>query len=285
MASRRHKKHSHHEEEHENEERWLVSFADMMTLLFCLFMVLFAISSVNTSKFEELAKSLQDAFSGKVVSGGEAVMQTGSSTPAEHSQATPPLPAMMPITQASDGQSGTPTNDQAELKRRAQQEEEELQQLRKRIQALAKAEGVSANVKVTVRRRGLVIELLTDRVFFDSGSAIVKPPAERLLVKIAHIIAGERKHPVVVEGHTDSAPIATAQFPSNWELSGARAGAVVRTFERSGVNGKRMSTHGFGSQVPAASNATAAGRSRNRRVVAVLTRMYQEAATSRRTTP
>jgi chemotaxis protein MotB len=285
MASRRHKKRSHHEEEHENEERWLVSFADMMTLLFCLFMVLFAISSVNTSKFEELAKSLQDAFSGKVVSGGEAVMQTGSSTPAEHSQATPPLPAMMPVTQASEGQSGMPTNDQAELKRRAKQEEEELQALRKRIQSLAKQEGVAANVKVTVRKRGLVVELLTDRVFFDSGSALVKPHAEGLLVKIAHIIAGERKHPVVVEGHTDSAPIATAQFPSNWELSGSRAGAVVRTFQRSGVNGKRMSTQGFGSQVPAASNATAAGRSRNRRVVAVLTRMYQQAATSRRTTP
>src|SRR5215210_1068897 len=274
MASRRHKKRSHHEEEHENEERWLVSFADMMTLLFCLFMVLFAISSVNTSKFEELAKSLQDAFSGKVVTGGEAVMQTGSSTPPEQSQATPPLPSMMPVTQAAEG--AAPTQDQAELKRRAQQEEEELQQLRKRIQSLAKQEGVSANVKVSVRRRGLVVELLTDRVFFDSGSA---------LVKIARIIAGERKHPVVVEGHTDSAPIATAQFPSNWELSSARAGAVVRTFERSGVNGKRMSTQGFGSQVPAASNATSQGRSRNRRVVAVLSRMYQEAATSRRTTP
>jgi chemotaxis protein MotB len=281
MASRRHKKRSHHEEEHENEERWLVSFADMMTLLFCLFMVLFAISSVNTSKFEELAKSLQDAFSGKVVSGGKAIMTTGSSDQIEQSQATPPLPSLMPVTQIAEGQ--TATRDQSELKRRAQQEEQDLQALRKRIQALAKQEGVSANVKVTVRRRGLVIELLTDRVFFDSGAALVKPHAQRLLVKIAHIIAGEQKHPVVVEGHTDSAPIATAQFPSNWELSGARAGAVVRTFERSGVNGKRMSTHGFGSQVPAASNSTAAGRSRNRRVVAVLTRMYQEAATSRRT--
>jgi chemotaxis protein MotB len=283
MASRRHKKRSHHEEEHENEERWLVSFADMMTLLFCLFMVLFAISSVNTSKFEELAKSLQDAFSGKVVSGGKAIMTTGSSDQIEQSQATPPLPSLMPVTQIAEGQ--TATRDQSELKRRAQQEEQDLQALRKRIQALAKQEGVSANVKVTVRRRGLVIELLTDRVFFDSGAALVKPHAQRLLVKIAHIIAGERKHPVVVEGHTDSAPIATAQFPSNWELSGARAGAVVRTFQRSGVNGKRMSTQGFGSQVPAASNATAAGRSRNRRVVAVLTRMYQEVATSRRTTP
>jgi chemotaxis protein MotB len=187
---------------------------------------------------------------------------------------------MMPITQAGDAQSSS--RDQAELKRLAEQEEEQLQQLRKRIQALARQEGVSSNVKVTVRRRGLVIELLTDRVFFDSGSAYVKPAAGRLLVKIAHIIAGERTHPVVVEGHTDSAPIATAQFPSNWELSGARAGAVVRAFERNGVNGKRMSTQGFGSQEPAQSNSTAAGRSRNRRVVAVLTRMYQEAATSRR---
>src|SRR3954447_19346621 len=281
MASRRHKKHSHHEEEHENEERWLVSFADMMTLLFCLFMVLFAISSVNTSKFEELAKSLQDAFSGKVMSGGKALMTTGSSEQSAQSQPTPPLPALMPVTQLAQDEAA-PKN-QAEANRRAQEEEQELQALRKRIQALARQEGVAGNVKVSVRPRGLVIELLTDGVFFDSGSALVKRHAESLLVKIAHVIAGEREHPVVVEGHTDSAPIATAQFPSNWELSGARAGAVVRTFERSGVNGKRMSTQGFGSQMPAASNATAAARSRNRRVVAVLTRMYQAGAAARRT--
>ena len=281
MASRRHKKRSHHEEEHENEERWLVSFADMMTLLFCLFMVLFAISSVNTSKFEELAKSLQDAFSGRVMSGGKALMTTGSSEQSAQSQPTPPLPALMPVTQVTQDEAA-PKNE-AEADRRAREEEQELQALRKRVQALARQEGVADNVQVSVRPRGLVIELLTDGVFFDSGAAVVKTRAQGLLVKIAHVIAGERRHPVVVEGHTDSAPIATAQFPSNWELSGARAGAVVRVFERSGVNGKRMSTQGFGSQMPAASNATAAGRSRNRRVVAVLTRMYQVGATSRRT--
>ncbi|MEY2533782.1 MAG: chemotaxis protein MotB [bacterium] len=280
MASRR-RKHAHHEEEHENEERWLVSFADMMTLLFCLFMVLFAISSVNTSKMEALAKSLSEAFSGKVVTGGEAVMETGASTPPEQAQVTPPVPALMPVTALNEGASST--RDAAEMQRRAKQEEEELQRLRERVEALARQEGVSANVKVTVRRRGLVVELLTDRVFFDSGQAVIKPHAQRLLVKIARIIAGERKHPVVVEGHTDSRPIATSQFPSNWELSGARAGAVVRTFQNSGVNGKRMSTSGFGSQVPVASNATAAGQSRNRRVVAVLTRMYQ--VTPTRSTP
>jgi chemotaxis protein MotB len=74
MAGHKRHKKGHHEEEHENEERWLVSFADMMTLLFCLFMVLFAISSVNTSKFEALQRSLQDAFSGAVLSGGKAMM-------------------------------------------------------------------------------------------------------------------------------------------------------------------------------------------------------------------
>src|SRR5687768_15432637 len=120
MSARRNK-HAHHEEEHENEERWLVSFADMMTLLFCLFMVLFAISSVNTSKLEALAASLQESFSGKIVSGGEAVMETGSSTPPEKAAATPPLPAMMPMTALAEG---TATQDSTELQQRARREEE-----------------------------------------------------------------------------------------------------------------------------------------------------------------
>jgi len=278
MAGRRNK-HAHHEEEHENEERWLVSFADMMTLLFCLFMVLFAISSVNTAKLEVLAASLHESFSGKIVTGGEKVMETGaSSSETARAQVTPPIPAITPVAALAEQNA---TTDAEEIKRRAN-EEEELQRLRARVKALARQEGVSTKVNVTVRRRGLVVELLTDRVFFDSGQAVVKPQAQRLLGKIGKIIAGERKHPVVVEGHTDSAPIATAQFPSNWELSGARAGAVVRTFESNGVLGKRMTTQGFGSQTPAASNATPAGRSRNRRVVAVLTRMYQTDPTSRR---
>src|SRR3954467_7969981 len=97
MSARRHKKASHHEEEHENEERWLVSFADMMTLLFCLFMVLFAISSVNTSKFEALQKALQNAFSGKILSGGKAVMETGNEEQPNRPGTEPPLPAMTPL--------------------------------------------------------------------------------------------------------------------------------------------------------------------------------------------
>src|SRR3954469_19978619 len=117
---KRHKRGGHHEEEHENEERWLVSFADMMTLLFCLFMVLFAISSVNTSKFEELQKSLHDAFSGAILSGGKAVMTTGSDA-SETKQASPepPLPALRPVTALNTTQPKT-----ADDAKKAAQEEE-----------------------------------------------------------------------------------------------------------------------------------------------------------------
>src|SRR5689334_7369746 len=104
MAGHKRHKGGHHEEEHEEGERWLVSFADMMTLLFALFMVLFSISSVNTSKFEELQKSLHDAFSGAILSGGKSMMNSGSSDAdnAKVSAPEPPLPSLRPLTAIND---------------------------------------------------------------------------------------------------------------------------------------------------------------------------------------
>lgn len=265
-ARRRHR--AHHEEEHENEERWLVSFADMMTLLFCLFMVLFAISSVNTSKFEALQRALQDAFSGKILSGGEAVMQTGNQQPPERPQAEPPLPSITPLAAIGDIR---PQTDDA-----AQREDEDFKALKRRIDALVEEQGLTGRVRTTIRRRGLVVELLTDDIFFESGQAVLKPPAVALLDRLGDVLREERKHPIVVEGHTDDRPISTWQFPSNWELSGARAAAVVRAFAGDGVLAGRLSLAGYGAEHPAASNATAEGRSRNRRVDVILTRLHQE---------
>jgi len=270
MARRRKK--PHHEEEHENEERWLVSFADMMTLLFCLFMVLFAISSVNTSKFEALQKSLQDAFSGAVLSGGKAVMASGSSDGTQKAAPQPPLPSLRPLTAIND----TSAQSAAEREAKARQEEQDFRALKRRVDNLAKDAGLQGKVKVTVRRRGLVIQLLTDKVFFDSGDATLKPAARKLVDKIAGVVAGERKHPIVVEGHTDSQPISGSQYPSNWELSGARAGAVVRDFIDNGVLARRVSLSGFSSQEPIASNSTPEGRAQNRRVEVVLTRIHTD---------
>jgi chemotaxis protein MotB len=267
MSARRRHRSSHHEEEHENEERWLVSFADMMTLLFCLFMVLFAISSVNTSKFEALQRALQDAFSGKILSGGEATMETGSDTPPEQPTPEPPMPAIMPLAAIGDIR---PEQDAAK------REQEDFRELKRRIDALVEREGLQGRVETTIRRRGLVVELLTDNIFFDSGQAILKAPAIRLLDSLADVLREEGAHPIVVEGHTDSEPISTSQYPSNWELSGARASAVVRAFAADGVAPGRLSGALYGAENPVASNATDAGRSRNRRVDVILTRLHQE---------
>lgn len=267
MSSRRHKRHEEHEE-HENEERWLVSYADMMTLLFCLFMVLFAISSVNTSKFEALQKSLQDAFSGAILSGGKAVMASGQGEKSEKAAPTPPIPAIQPTMALNDPQSNQDDSQ------KAADEQKAFENLKRRIDKLSREQGVAANVHTEVRRDGLVIQLLTDKVFFASGSADLQPQATSLLDKVGAIVAAEGRHPVRVEGHTDSQPIHTGRYASNWQLSGDRAAAVVQDFGGVGVNARRMSLAGYAAARPKATNSTPAGRAANRRVDVVLTRLY-----------
>ena len=283
MSSRRHKGHAH-EEEHENEERWLVSFADMMTLLFCLFMVLFAISSVNTSKFEALQKSLNDAFSGAVLDGGKSMLNAGSSADeTQQSSVQPPLPSLRPLTDIKGAK--TSKQSTAEAEKASKQEEQDFRALKRRIDNLAKDAGLQGKVNVTIRRRGLVIQLLTDKVFFQSGSATLKPYAKGLVDKIAVVVRGERKHPIVIEGHTDSQPISGSQYPSNWELSGARAGAVIRDFTANGVNPRRVSGGMYASQEPIDSNSTSDGRAKNRRVEIVLSRLNAPVTTDTESTP
>jgi chemotaxis protein MotB len=277
-AARRHKK--VHHEEHENHERWLVSGYDMMTLLFAVFVVLFAISSTNISKVKVLQQSLQEAFSGPVLSGGRAIQQTGDTSAAKRAAATKPIPAQTPAEavkaamapadeQAKDAQSAA--SAAAKL---AAKEEQDFGALKRRIDKLVKKAGIGAKVSTTVSRRGLKVRLLTDKLFFDSGSAVVNPGAIATLDAIGGIIASEHQHPVEVEGYTDGRPIATSQYPSNWQLSGARAGAVIQRLIGSGVGGKRVSLGGHAAQVPVASDATSAGRARNRRVEIVLTRLH-----------
>ena len=273
MSVKRHKK--HHHEEHENHERWLVSGYDMMTLLFAVFVVLYAISSTNTSKVKALQQSLQEAFSGPVLSGGKAMQQTGSTSGMERASATPPLPSLTPAQALAEQMSDTRTpNQAAEQAQAAGREEQDFQALKRRIDKLVEEAGLGEKVSTTVTLRGLQVRLLTDKLFFDSGSATIKAPALPTLDKIGAVIARERKHPVEVEGHTDDRPIATAQFPSNWQLSGARAGAVVQRLVGVGVASKRVSLGGYAAQHAVASNATDRGRAKNRRVEIVLTRQH-----------
>lgn len=260
---------SHDDEEHENEERWLLTYADMITLLMTLFMVLFAISSVNTTKFELLSKSLSEALTGKVVTGGPSIQETGAQDTTEQPTSQPPIPAIQPTVKVSPSTGGATMPKLTA----ADREQEDFNKLKTQIDDYAKEHGLQSALQTTVARRGLVIRLLTDRVVFASGQAHLQPASTGLLTALARLLVTEVRHPIVVQGHTDSRPIASSQFPTNWELSTARATQVVRFFIRHGVASRRLQAAGVAAQRPLASNSSELGRSRNRRVEIVLVRL------------
>lgn len=253
--SRRRGRRRHGDEGHGDGERWLLTYADMITLLMALFMVLFSISSVNVSKFKTLKEALQNAFTPKVLSGGGSIIPDGGAEKSAQAAAQQPVPA------ALASSSSSPTLEQDEFLR-----------LKHELDAYARRHGFSASIQTMVTARGLVIRLLTDQVLFDSGSAVVKPEADPLLGKISDLVDIDPSHLISVEGNTDDVPISTSEYPSNWELSTARATAVVRFMIGQGVAAQRLEASGVAGLHPIASNATEAGRSRNRRVEIALLR-------------
>ena len=281
MAAKRPGSRHKHAEEPENHERWLLTYADMLTLLFALFMVLFAISSVNTSKFHFLQKSLKAAFAGHILPGGGAILNTGASPSPTRSltptKASPPAPTAAMLARLAALRSALSA---------AAIEQNELQQLAHKFNAYARSHGFANQLNATVDRRGLVVTVLTDKLLFASGEATLRPAGLPLLDEVAHLLALDNEHhPTVVEGYTDNQPIATAQFPSNWELSTDRASTVVRYLLTRGISESRLSAAGYADQFPVASNATAAGRARNRRVQIVLQRINPDPSTTVITKP
>jgi chemotaxis protein MotB len=261
---------------HENEERWLLTYADMITLLLALFVVLFAISSVNVSKVKALQQSLRDAFSGKVLNSGEAIMETSNSVSVRTLETAPRVVPSTPTI-------GKPDSAAAQASLAARREQDELQRLKRMLDAYAAAHGFKAQVETVVSRRGLIVRLLTDNLLFDSGLADLKAEGLPLLGEVGTLLGVDRVHPIVVEGHTDDVPIATRQFASNWELSTARSAAVVRWLIGRSVPARRFSAAGYADLRPVASNGTDAGRARNRRVEIVLQRLHPLAGTDRLT--
>jgi chemotaxis protein MotB len=286
--------------DHENEERWLLTYADMLTLLFALFMVLFSISSVNISKYQILQQSLKAAFSGSILPGGRAVMQSGAQSTDQHVPATAAVPSIVPLVPTPSDRSSSTTGAansssaaanlaakaaaakpmsaaqvQAALNSMAASvaEQDSFVALAHKLNAYARAHGFSSEVQAVVQRRGLVVRVLTDKVLFASGQATLQPEGRPLLEEVGQLLNVDKSHPITVEGHTDNVPIATAQFPSNWELSTARATTVVRFLIAHGVGAGRLGAVGYADLHPIASDATAAGRALNRRVEIVLMRL------------
>ncbi|SDJ48413.1 flagellar motor protein MotD [Pseudomonas abietaniphila] len=238
-------------EEHENHERWLVSYADFITLLFAFFVVMYSISSLNEGKYKVLSEALVGVFneaerSVKPIPIGEQKPQTVR--PAD------PLVQDSEQTDAALGQGA-----QDPLKSIADD-------------VIAAFGDLIASKQMTVRGNELWIEIeLNSSLLFGSGDAMPSNLAFDLIDKVAKIIK-PFDNPIHVEGFTDDQPINTAQFPSNWELSSARSSSIVRMLAMDGINPARLASVGYGEFQPLTSNATADGRARNRRVVLVISR-------------
>ena len=256
--------------EHENEERWLLTYADMITLLMALFMVMFSIANVNKTKLEALSKSLSEAFSGKILTGGEAINQSAPGSKEGEPTPTPPIPAITPLVTAAET---------SRLQSAARQEQDDFTRIKREVDEYARRNGLTSKVQTTITQRGLVIRLLTDKVLFDSGQATLKPQSAPILGKVSKLLSVAAQHDVQVEGHTDNVPIRGSLYPTNWELSTARASGVVRFLIEHGAAKMRMAASGYAALHPISDNRTTAGRSRNRRVEIVLLRSKDGAAT------
>ena len=260
-------------EEHA-DERWLLTYSDMITLLMALFVVLWSMGSTDAAKYDALSASLKDAFSGQILPGGEAILLPGSTSQSAPAAPEPPLPAIKPT---SEGK-GTGTDDGTRSDAPAR-EEEDLQKLKREIDAYAQSHGLKDEVQTEVMRRGLVVRVLTDKILFESGSAAIKPQSGQLLDALGRLLKTQVRNPIHVEGNTDSVPVSGGGFQTNWELSTTRATSVLRALIARGVWPGRLAAVGYADRQPIATNETEGGRRRNRRVELVVMRKSAAPAT------
>ena len=239
------------EQEHENNERWMVSYADFITLLFAFFVVMYSISSVNEGKYKVLTESLIGVFS----------QAPKTLDPIQIGEDTPRTPA--PQSPAEPHQSATGGATGAS-------EQEPLESIAEAMQA-AFGELISVG-DLRVHANELWIEIeLSSGLLFPSGDALPLDTAFALIERIAGILA-PYDNPIHVEGFTDNVPIRSRVYPTNWELSAARAASVVRMLSAGGIDAGRLAAVGYGEHRPVADNTTAAGRRANRRVVLLVSR-------------
>lgn len=233
-------------DEPDNHDRWLVSYADFMTLLFAFFVVMYAISQINEGKYRVLSNSLTGAF-------GRTTTSLGKIPEAPSAQQA-----------AFDPLSSVKTKGGDPLRK----EREKMTGIAKDILVVLEPLVREGKVRVTQTSRGVTIEINAS-VLFAPGEAKLNPDSNQALKAIASVLSVDN-HAIQVEGHTDNQPIKNFNFPSNWELSAVRASTVVRLFTENGVSEERMTAVGQGPKLPVGSNETVEGRARNRRVAVTI---------------
>ena len=228
---------------HANSERWLLTYSDLITLLMIFFVVMYASSTVDSTKYKQISDSLNMALGSGASPNGNNIITSDTSSSVD---------AVASMAIAAD-------------KLKAAEETTKLNDVKQKVDDFVKINGMAGNVSTNVEDRGLVISL-KDTVIFDNAKADIKPAIKPRLIELGKFL-NQIDNFVRVEGHTDSVAMHSSQFDSNWELSSARATNVIKLFiSQSGVIPKRLSAVGYGEFRPVADNKTELGRSRNRRV-------------------
>ena len=209
-----------------------ITWSDLVSLLMCLFVILFAMSKVDERKFDLAASSFMNAFNGVLTSLPTVAVQ----------------PQVLTPRLGGDAQNKRIAADVAQ-----------------KIREVAKKENLEDAVKVQVTDMGVAIKI-SDRVSFDVGSDALKPEFVKVLEQLSEIVKESPGREIRIEGHTDNIPVNTPRFPSNWELSSSRALAVVKFLYNKGEDPKKLSGVGYGEFRPVTSNDTEAGRRENRRI-------------------
>jgi chemotaxis protein MotB len=256
------------EEEHENHERWLVSYADMMTVFAALFIVLYAISQVDEAKFEQLRQSLAAGFGSPQVS--ILTDGTGPLTDTSSSVVVPSISEIVPqVTSDTAQELGEPADgggdatNPADLAA-ARAEYGSFEDLAEAINAALAAQGLPGVLQFKIDERGLVIGMVTDEVFFAADSAQLTPTSQKVIDTMSPYLVAVPNE-ISIEGHANTVP--TSRYSSNWELSSDRATQVLRRMvETDGMPGHRIAATGYGESRPLLPNDTDAGLEANRRV-------------------
>ncbi len=271
-------------EEHQNHEAWAIPYGDLVTLLLAFFVVMYAMSSVNEGKYRILSDSLNAAFRGTPTSINP--VQFGDTQPGSGASIVAMLVRDSSLQEQPRGLLQTPVVRAIEEARRAaaspaagfgvieHKSRRQLQEVADSVEA-AMAEMIERGM-IAVRRKHDTVEVeIRADILFPSGQSQLTPAAERVIDQLAGALSSF-PNGINVEGHTDDLPISTAAFPSNWELSAARAATVVHLLTQREIAPRRLQVVGCGEQQPVATNATVAGRNANRRVLLVIRGMETE---------
>lgn len=244
------------DEDHEEhiDESWLIPYADILTLLLALFIVLFASSNIDNQKFHSIMESFKSELTGTKINNHNAGLSVN------------PSQAQLPGEEAEEQNPNQDENPAEELTK----EDQELIQLKGQLEKFISENHLQANVTIQDTRRGVEITF-KEVVLFDPGKAILKPSSFKTLDSISGLIK-TLPNPISIEGHTDNVPIKNSRFPSNWELSSARAVSVLHYFESKNIAKNRLQFVGYGENKPIYPNDTPAHKQANRRVNIVILR-------------